>query len=436
MSDQPTVSDKVESEVTSARNVWFVTLSGFLNVVLGLAGLLNWRFLTGELPRELVSQAGQLFTLVMLINFATSFGIPMVVVQFAGNRSENSAKIFRLALKVTGISTFVASVLVMYVSNAAGLLRLGSLPTASVILVSLFASLFSISTVVDSRLLALGRYRTYSLRVLCIMVLRFVLSFALSADVDVVTVFAVMIGAFWMTSLPLIRGLLQFDTEELVSSAKSSNRYLISFAMSNYVSYLALNCVVFLLPAVGVNFLGDSDYLTFFFAWSFVSAGFAAFQQFGLMMLPLLMSKSSNVGRSLYCFTVVVSPICGLVILGWAVLAFVPIELYEVLFKHDARQLRLITPKLWLGLISLGPFLGFQLELRRLLRLKLLVNISFLFATFLLFLIVFGARHGGLEDIASWWLVGNLLTVPPFLLGLHLVLKSALNGVTTRPSFE
>ena len=118
MSDQPTVSDKVESEVTSARNVWFVALSGFFGVVLGLAGLLNWRFLTGELPRELVSQAGQLFTLVMLINFATSFGIPMVVVQFAGNRSENSAKIFRLALKVTGISTFVASVLVMYVSNA------------------------------------------------------------------------------------------------------------------------------------------------------------------------------------------------------------------------------------------------------------------------------------------------------------------------------
>jgi hypothetical protein len=436
MPDQPTVSGKIESELTSVTNKWLVALSGFLGVVLGLVGLLNWRYLTGELPRELVSQAGQLFTLVMLINFTTSFGIPMVVVQFARYRSENSANIFRLALKVTGISTFVTSVLVMYVSNAVGLLRLGSLPTGSVILVSLFASLFSISTVVDSRLFALGRYRTYCLRLLCIMVLRFALSFALSANVDVVTVFAVMIGAFWMTSLPLIPGLLQFDTVEIASSVKPTNRYLISFAMSNYVSYLALNCVVFLLPAVGVNFLGDSDYLTFFFAWSFVSAGFAAFQQFGSMMLPRLMSESSNVGRSSYCFTVVVLPICGLVILGWAALSFAPLELYEVLFKHDARQLRLITPRLWLGLISLGPFLGFQLELRRLLRLKLLVNISFLYATFLLFLIFFGARRGGIEDIASWWLVGNLLTVLPFLLGLHFVLKPDLNGVPTRPFFE
>jgi len=239
-----------------------------------------------------------------------------------------------------------------------------------------------------------------------------------------------------MTSLPLIRGLLQSDSAEPASSVTPTHRYLISFAMSNYVSYLALNCVVFLLPSVGVNFLGDSDYLTFFLSWSFVSAGFAAFQQFGLMMLPLLMSKWSNEGRGLYCFTVVVLPICGLVALGWAVLAFAPIEIYEVLFKHDARQLRLITPRLWLGLISLGPFLGLQLVLRLLLRLKLLVTISFLFATLLLALIVFGARRGGLEDIASWWLVGNLLTVPLFLLGLHLVLNSNLNAVTTRSSFE
>jgi hypothetical protein len=436
MADQPTVFRKIDSEITSARNMRFVVLSAFLSAVLGFTGLLNWRFLTGELPREVVSQAGQLFTLVLLINFATTFGIPMMVVQFAGDRSENSARIFRLALKVTGISTFVVSVLVIYVSNAAGLLRLGSLPTGSVILVSLFASLFSISTVVDSRLLALGRHRTYSLRVLCIIVLRFALSFALSASADVVTVFAVMIGAFWMTSLPLIRGLLQLDSEEFASSVETSNRYLISFALSNYVSYLALNCVVFLLPAVGVNFLGDSDYLTFFLAWSFVSAGFAAFQQFGLMMSPLLMSKSSNVGRSLYCFTAFVLPICGLVVLGWAVLAFAPIDLYEVLFKHDARQLRLITPRLWLGLISLGPFLGLQIQLRLLLRLKLMITISFLFATLLMILIVFGARHGGLEDIASWWLIGNLVTVPPFLYGLHLVLKRDLNGATTRPSFE
>jgi hypothetical protein len=107
-----------------------------------------------------------------------------------------------------------------------------------------------------------------------------------------------------------------------------------------------------------------------------------------------------------------------LVVLGWFAFRFASLDLYSMIFKKDANLVRQVAPNMWLGLLTLGPYVCMQIEARRLLRHGLLIKNSIFYAVTTLICVIYGGRNGDIKEFSNWWLIGNTLCLPFVILGL------------------
>jgi len=415
-------SSSLTAKVTSTYDRKFKSQQDGLSMLLimGLAftGLMSWQSVGAASSRAIAGHAGELFAFIALVNFLTSFGIPLLIIRFSGNRSSFSVKLFKFSLLITVGSTLLVALLFELLFINSRFLGLGELSLFGFLVIVFFAGLYSISTVVDARLLALGRSDLYCLRILLIIILRFAASKSVSGDSNSIFVFVVMIGAFGLTCLPFIPKLLRANSVEDDPREFVPRKELVSFASANYFSYLAMNSVLFLVPVVCARSFGHEDYLILFLVWNIVSAGFAILQQVGVLLLARSLRVSNveqNYGTQLVR---IVGLISVLVVLGWFAFRFASLDLYSMIFKKDANLVRQVAPNMWLGLLTLGPYVCMQIEARRLLRHGLLIKNSIFFAVTTLICVIYGGRNGDIKEFSNWWLIGNTLCLPFVILGL------------------
>ena len=426
------------SKVTSTYDWKFKSQQDGLSMLLimGLAftGLMTWQSVGAASSRDIAGHAGELFAFVALVNFLTSFGIPLLIIRFSGNRSFFSVKLFKFAILITAGSTLLVALLFELVFINSKFLGLGELSLFGFSVIVFFACMYSISTVVDARLLALGRTDLYCLRILLIIILRFAASKSVSGDSNSIFVFVVMIGAFGLTCLPFIPKLLRTSPVDDDRRESFARKELVSFASANYFSYLAMNSVLFLVPVVCARSFRHQDYLILFLVWSIVSAGFAILQQVGVLLLARSLRVSSVEQKYGTGLVRIVGSISVLVVLGWFAFRFASVDLYSMIFKKDANLVRKVAPNMWLGLLTLGPYVCMQIEARRLLRHGLLIKNSIFYAAATLTCVIYGGRNGDIEEFSNWWLIGNILCLPFVILGLVRTTRSIGLTPSLRPS--
>lgn len=407
-------------------------LSMFLIIGLAFTGLMTWHSVGAKSSNVIAGHAGELFALVALVNFLTSFGLPLLIIRFSGNQSFFSVKLFKFAILITFGSTLLVTLLFKLLLVHLRFLGLGELSLFAFLVLVFFACLYSISTIVDARLLALGRSDLYCLRIVMIIVLRFAGSMLVSGDSDPIFVFVVMIGAFGLTSLPFIPKLLRSNPVDDDRRDYVPLNELTSFASANYFSFLATNSVLFLVPVVCARSFRHEDYLILFLVWNIVSAGFAILQQVGVLLLARSLRFSDVEQRYGIGIVPVVGSISALVVLGWFALRYASVDLYSVIFKRDASLVRDVAPKMWLGLLTLGPYVCMQIQARRLLRHGLLIKSSMFYASVTLICVIYGTRNGDIKEFSTWWLIGNIVCWPFIIL----VLARSTKLTVRTPNFQ
>lgn len=252
-----------------------------------VSGTTFWLVAAHLRPATIVGQAAALFTAVLLVNYATSLGLPVAVARFAADRSPVADILFSWALAATATTSAIGTAAFLAVappSLTAPLWRLGH--PQGVALFFLIVTGMSFAILVDVRLTALRRWGWVLARAIVVGVARIPLLWLRPDSADALWLLVLVAG------LPALSGLvgavvvhqaegLQPRLRPVPAQMGSALRY----ASVNYLSMLASQAPQFLVPFVVLLNVTPATNASFYLAWSVTTIVFLVPQMIGQVLL-------------------------------------------------------------------------------------------------------------------------------------------------------
>lgn len=241
------------------------------SVGLSASGFIFWLVASWSLdPAQLGAVTG-LFTTSFFLVYLTNLGLPVLVTRYATDDSAPSLRIARVAF---GLGVAVASLIgavVAWFGMSAVEAVFGPPSPATIAMVAALIGSLGAATIVDARLLATLRHRTYAAKALFISVGRLIVLVIVAAHLPGVgAVFVAAIGLFALSGVVLAPMVLVSRRRNRVVRARERAQVrfatLRDFAVANYFSQLALQAPLFTTPILALWWLGADEYAFFYIA--------------------------------------------------------------------------------------------------------------------------------------------------------------------------
>lgn len=353
--------------------------------------------------------AAALFSASFFIAYATSLGLPTTVTREATDLSRRSAVITGWSLLLTVVSSTIGAAVLVLLVPVEDTLPIGGRSVAGAAVLALVISGVSVSTVVDARLAALLRWRAYFFRLAAVTVLRFAgVVFIPDAD-SAAWLFVAAVWAFAATSLALLPSVLRRDPVDPRPVFRSDVRRLAKFATVNYVSQLAVQAPLFVVPLVVLVATDHTAYGRFYLVWGIASVFLMATQVIG----QTLLAESANRGRSRSGTLTALG--LGLALTSSAALLALLVgnELTSLLFGQRYQDAGHLLGGLLVGCVAAVPVVIEIAEARSDAALGAVLAASIPYAVFTLVGVAAGAQRNGVDGAVWGWVVGSALSLAP-----------------------
>lgn len=385
-------------------------------VMLSIGGLLFWLLVAQRCDDSAVGAGAKLFSATFFLAFIAQLGLPILVTRYATDQSDVSSRITSVALAVVACSGVAIACLFVAVAPVGLLAPLGGRTLTSVLLLAIFVSSVSISTVVDARLLALSQVRAYALRLALITVFRLLSIICIPESDDGSSIFICSVFSFGLSSVFFIRASVQ--VESLGSLGREAEierpdlRAMAYFSLSNYFGQLAFQAPILLVPFLVAFWDSEDAFSKFYVAWNLSTVLLVALVVLGQTFLAEV--SASGWTRSQSGFVTVVG--VGLSLVASVLMLAVGRPIVSALYGPSYELVGTLLPWLTLGC---GPAAVLMIVLNeaRYAERNLAVNaISVPYALIVCLGTIIGAKLDGTYGASVAWLIGNLVSLLPTLL--------------------
>ena len=413
--------------MTQSRSgpLWTVVPS----VGLSASGFVFWIVASWSLdPAELGAVTG-LFTTSFFLVYLTNLGLPVLVTRYATDDSAPSLRIARVAFAIgVMVASFIGAVVawagVSAVEAVLGPPSLATIATGAALIGSLGAA-----TIVDARLLATLRHRTYAAKALFISVGRLIVLVIVAAHVPGVGgVFAAAIGLFALSGVvlaPMVLVLRRRDQAPgAVERPQVQAHTLRNFAIANYFSQLALQAPLFTTPILALWWLGADEYAFFYIAWGAASVLLIASN----VLSQTLVAQGSHSGREKASMTRPLIVGVAIAVLAAVAAAAIGEQLAGFAYGADFRPVGALLVPLFLGCAPAILVAVVTSELRLAERNRAVVVLTVLYALLVGAGVALGAAQSQHSGAALGWLAGNTASIPVSLAVLRWSRRSVSGG--------
>lgn len=241
--------------------------------VMGATGALFWLLATRLYPAAVVGEAAGLFTLVIVGDYVSALGLPIVIARYASGRDPDATSIFTVGLILTSItSAITAGVIIAMASSSFAAPLLAHGPVVGWILVFVAINGLSYATLLDNRLLGLGFERSFLIRHMIFAVGRLLVIAMPLVGPDALWIWmCTTLGA-----LPLAIAAFAVHRRDLgpFRIGPVDWRGPIRYGAVNMVSALLATAPFTVLPLVVFALVDPEDNAAFHIAWSFAAIAF------------------------------------------------------------------------------------------------------------------------------------------------------------------
>ena len=373
-------------------------------VVAAAGGGLYWLAAAHTATRTEVGQATALFSSVAFVNYVTNLGLPVMVARFGGFRTRPSRVLFNWSLVITSVASAVVTLayLPFLGHRADALVRWGSGP--GVLFFAVVAAGGAICQLVDMRLTVQRRWGWVTGRIALYSIARFPL-LLLAAHESVFLLFALAAG------LPALSGFLawwfadpsegRFDLWPLPATAGSAARY----SVINYMSQLALQAPIFVLPVFVLLAVPAKENAVFFVTWSIA----VTVHLLPISVVRVLLAEGS-LTQDLRRQTLVSLAVNGVIGLLAAAVAFVGADLVRILYGPGYAGGANLLPLLVSAVIPAGVTMVALTHARVINDEPATLWLSGLFAVTILVPSFVLIQSSGTMGAAQGWFAGNCVT--------------------------
>ncbi len=234
-----------------------------------------------------VGRGAALLTSVLVINYATSMGLPVAVARYGVGPSAGASVLFSWALLFTAATSAIGGLVFLAVAPDAVIAPLwawGPLAGTGLFLTTVIGT--SLGVLVDVRLMAARRWSWVLFRVLAVNLIRLPLLWLRPDDEDGLWLFVLAAG------LRALSGLVAAALVRQVHCRRRRLRPLpahtplaLRYACVNYLSMLALQAPQFVLPLIVVLNVSSAENANFHVAWSATTIAFLVPHTIGQVLL-------------------------------------------------------------------------------------------------------------------------------------------------------
>ena len=236
-------------------------------VIAAAGGGLFWLAAARTSTTADVGRATALFSSIAFVTYLTALGLPMMVARFGGARTPESGLLFNWAFAISIVSSSIVAVAYLpFLGHRADALFGSGVPLGTLFF-ALVAAGSAVCQLIDMRLTVQRQWRWVNIRIALYSLLRFPLLF-LGLRQSVFLLFALAAG------LPALSGFVawwfaegrvrRFRLRPVPARARRAARY--SFV--SYLSQLAVQAPVFVLPVLVLLAVPPKQNAAFFIAWS------------------------------------------------------------------------------------------------------------------------------------------------------------------------
>lgn len=253
------------------------------SAIMAVTGAIFWIVAARQYSADAVGEAGGLFTVTIVGNYATSLGLPIVTARHATSRGARSGSIFTVSLVLATVSSAAAAVVVAAVASddfLAPLLAHGRLEGGLLFFIAVNG--LSCAAIVDNRLIGLGLRRSFLVRHSILGLGR----------LGLVTVALIGPDALWIWLATTVGALLSIVVA-LVVQRRELGPYRIApvadwrevtrFGAANFVSALLATAPFVILPLIVFAEVDSETNAAFHVAWSIAAMVF---------LVPTILSRS------------------------------------------------------------------------------------------------------------------------------------------------
>jgi len=259
-------------------------------LILGANSVVFWLVAARTSTTEELGQATELYTVVLLIVFATNLGLPVVVARYATNASVPAARIYTWSVLLTTASSLVGSVVTVLVAPGdilEPLTRHGD--AAAVALLFLATTGVSVATVMDNRQVGLQQHRAFIARNAVMVAARLPM---LAVSVSSERGLWVWLAATMSAPVAVLATSLMAPVGPHRLGRVANARRIVGYGWVNYASTLLASAPFVILPLVVFAHVDAADNAIFYLPWQ---VGSLLFLIPGLIARALLIDADDDV---------------------------------------------------------------------------------------------------------------------------------------------
>jgi O-antigen/teichoic acid export membrane protein len=260
---------------------------GAVVVISALGGFAFWVVAARVGAPSTVGRASALFTLALMLNWATGLGLPVAVARYAHDQSPGARTLFSWAVVLTTLSSAVGAAILLAVlpARVAAPLWYWGRPAGFLLFFAVVTGM-SFTNLVDVRLMALRKWRWVLIRAVAVAVVRLPFVTAHPIGNDATWLFLLVAGSQALSGLTAI-AFIQRPARLLrrLRALPASTANAVRYAGVNYLSQLAVQAPFFAVPLIVLLHVSPAQNASFYVAWSIMTVVFVVNQAMGQVVL-------------------------------------------------------------------------------------------------------------------------------------------------------